>query len=251
MKVQYASDLHIEFPENNSFLKNNPIKPVGDILVLAGDIVPFAVLDKHLDFFKYLSDNFKNTYWIPGNHEYYGSDISQRSNCFTENILPNVQLLNNTTIEIEQVHFIFSTLWTQISETNQWYIKNNLSDFHTIKNNGKALLVNHYNELHANCIEFINKELYSKKGKTVFVSHHVPTFMNYPEKYKGDALNDAFAVELFPLIEKQQPDCWIYGHTHGNIADFTIGKTNMLTNQLGYVKYSEHKYFVNNKVFEI
>ena len=38
MKIQYASDLHLEFSDNWSYLKKNPIKVVGDILVLARDI---------------------------------------------------------------------------------------------------------------------------------------------------------------------------------------------------------------------
>jgi len=36
-------------------------------------------------------------------------------------------------------------------------------------------------------------------------------------------LNEAFAVELFELIEDSGPDYWIYGHHHNNIPDFSIG----------------------------
>ena len=74
MKVQYCSDLHIEFPANEIFLKRNPIVPTGEILILAGDVGLFSEMNKYSEFFDYLSKNFMAVYWIPGNHEYYHGD---------------------------------------------------------------------------------------------------------------------------------------------------------------------------------
>jgi predicted phosphohydrolase len=242
MKLQYCSDLHLEFKENKDFLKNNPLKPNGDILLLAGDIVPFAIMDREKDFFDFCSDNFKQTYWIPGNHEYYHASF--KNGRLSEDIRSNVKLLNNQVIELEGVRLIFTTLWSHISAKNQWYIQKRLTDFHVIKYNGEKFTPQHYNQLHEAALDFLFTSIAKKyKGKMVVVTHHVPTFLNYPEQYKGDVVNEAFASELFDKIEKSKIDYWIFGHHHANMPAFNIGKTTMLTNQLGYVQNNEHKQF--------
>jgi len=251
MKIQYCSDLHLEFPENNEFLMKKPVKPEGDILILAGDIVPFALLDEHSDFFDYVSDNFKITYWIPGNHEYYHSDAVHRSGTFTEQIRTNVFLLNNHVINLNGIRLIFSTLWSKINPANQWVIRQKISDFHVIKFDGKPFTPVHFNRQNQECTNFLTgalKEHYS--GKTLIVTHHVPTFYNYPEKYRGDVLNEAFAVELYDLIERSYIDYWIFGHHHYNCPAFEIGTTKLITNQLGYVKYDEHHLFQPDAVID-
>ncbi|RLD57987.1 MAG: metallophosphoesterase [Bacteroidetes bacterium] len=252
MKIQYCSDLHLEFPENKDFLELNPLRPNGDILVLAGDIVPFVIMEKYNDFFGYVSDNFEQTYWIPGNHEYYHSDIIERSGVLNEKIRGNVTLVNNVSIMCNNTKLIFSTLWSKIRPAYQWQIERGMSDFHVIKNNGFRFSADKFNQLHEESLAFIKKELNAEMpGKKVVATHHVPTFFNYPEKYKGDVLNDAFAVELSGLIEANGPEYWVYGHTHHNSDDFKIGKTELLTNQLGYVRHGEHASFEGGKYFNV
>lgn len=252
LKLQYASDLHLEFPVNREFLRLYPLQPVGEVLVLAGDIVPFAVMDKHKDFFSYVSDHFETTYWLPGNHEYYRFDIAEKSGVLHEKIRNNVFLVNNTSVVHGNVKLIFSTLWSKISPSHQWQIERSMNDFRVIKYKGFRFSGEHYNQLHEESLAFIQNDLKTVKAEKVAVfTHHCPTFMNYPEHYKGDVLNEAFAVELHDLIEASNISCWVYGHHHSNIPEFSIGDTKLITNQLGYVQRNEHRLFESNKVIEI
>lgn len=249
LKIQYASDLHLEFPQNSKFIKENPLQPVGDILVLAGDIVPFAVMEKFDDFFSYLADHFEHTYWLPGNHEYYHFDIADKSVVLNEQIRNNVTLVNNTSVIHNGVDILFSTLWSQISLANQWQIERSLNDFHLIKRNGLHFTSEYYNALHQDSLDFIKQSVNQSNGEKVVVfTHHCPTFLNYPSKYKGDALNEAFASELYDFIESSKISFWGYGHHHCNTPDFFIGNTRLVTNQLGYVQHRENELFATGRV---
>ena len=252
MKIQYCSDLHLEFSANQDFLKSNSILPVGDILILAGDITLLKVKENYKWFFKKLSKNFKAVYWIPGNHEYYHSDLALIKRPLFEKIFENVFLLNNATVIIEDVELIFSTLWSHIPTQHEWTVQKNVSDFFYIRNDGKTIMPKDFNEMHETDLHFIKTEIAKPTTKKrIVVTHHVPTFQHYPPQYKNSEINGAFATELFDVIENSNVDYWIYGHHHSNTADFKIGKTTMLTNQLAYVHQQEHLLFRNDKIIEI
>jgi predicted phosphohydrolase len=254
MRLQIASDLHLEFPENRYYMKLNPLEIAGDILLLAGDIVPLRSIDKHRDFFNFLSDHYKHTYWVPGNHEYYDFDIANRAGTFQESVRSNVTLLNNCTVELEKIRLHFTSLWSNISKSNAWNIEGSLMDFHLIKFEGQRLSVEQYNRMHAESLAFLQAALHPDPGingegkKNVIVTHHVPTFQHYPPKYLGNFLNEAFATDLDDFIKFFGADYWIYGHHHAATDDFLIGNTKLVTNQLGYIHHGEHGAFNTGRV---
>lgn len=249
MKFQYASDLHLEFSVNNKFIQEHPIMPVGDILLLAGDIVPFQLIDERRDFFKYCSDHFAFTYWIPGNHEYYHGDLIHRTGQFKQEIEPNVQLVNNTWVHHGNTRLIFSTLWTPISNEKALHVQNGLNDYRAIKDDGSLLTTSRSTNLFEENIDFIKSAVANnEQDKCIVVTHHVPTFQHYPKEYRNSDINEAFAVDLDHYIEESGIDHWIYGHHHRNVTAFKIGTTELLTNQLGYVSHNEHKDFMTSQL---
>ena len=252
MKIQYCSDLHLEFKDNELYLRENPIEPEGEILLLAGDIMPFSTIKDHDRFFDYVAKNFKYVYWIPGNHEYYHSDIEQYKSPLKHNIRKNVFLVNNQKIEYKGVNLIFSTLWSRISHQNEWNIERSVTDFYCIKVNGKKFTPMHFNQMHQNDLKFVMDAVQDiEEGKIIVVTHHVPTLINYPEPFLHSSINEAFAVNLSSYIESSGVDHWIYGHHHTNNAAFKIGKTEMLTNQLGYVRHGENRFYQKSTCIEI
>lgn len=68
MRIQYMSDLHLEFQENSRYLRYNELSVTGDVLVLAGDI--FYLKDKTapvMNFWKWASKNYRQVLIVPGN----------------------------------------------------------------------------------------------------------------------------------------------------------------------------------------
>lgn len=252
MKIQYASDLHIEFHQNRDYLREHPLLPVGDILVLGGDIIPFSILERHRDFVSFFADNFETTYWLPGNHEYYKSDISAKSGYLYEAVRSNVFLVNNTSVNLGNAKLVFSTLWSKIKQENAEYVEQEMMDFKLINDKGNPLTAGLFNQLHGECMNFLKRELSEKfTGKTIVFTHYVPTLKYYPEPYKDNILTAAFAVELSDWITTTGVDYWVYGHHHFNAREFKIGNAVMLTNQLGYVMWNEQYGFQPDKYIRV
>src|SRR5690606_2960953 len=99
-------------------------------------------------------------------------------------------------VEIDGIGLLFTTLWSRLSDENQVYVTESLNDFRLIKNKGKALSAYQYNAMYQENLLFLEQSLEEGPAKKVVVTHHVPTYHNYPVQYLGDPLNEAFATDL-------------------------------------------------------
>lgn len=253
MKVQYCSDLHLEFPENYSWLQKNPLIPKGDVLLIGGDTFHLNKKFKDLSFFDIISKQYKMVFLIPGNHEFYGGKDANLGLEFNYElkIRGNIFLVNNTTRIIDDVEFIFSTLWSKIEKQVE-SVRNSMNDFYQIKFQNRLLTVEDYNLLYERSWEFLQPQLHKKSNyKKVVVTHHLPSKECNIEKFKNSPNNEGFCVDLTQDIIYSDVSHWIYGHSHGNKSSFKIGNTTMHTNQLGYVAVNDGKEFGRDFIFEV
>lgn len=271
MKIQYASDLHLEFSMNSKFMKMQGLEPVGDILLLAGDIIYLENrLMEQSHFFNWCSQNFKETIIVPGNHEYY-IDLDANPNKrkyvnladtlvgYERKIRDNVRYLNNKSIVLGDIEIFPTTLWTVTDPRFYVGIQTGMNDCHLITYQDHRLWADDYAEVHNICTDWLDTALRESKAKTkIVLSHHCPTERKEFDTHQaGSGLWSAFHVDMEPFIAGHEIDYWIYGHTHvnsgsGTVVESASGGATLLCNQLGYVALDEETSGFNSKaVIEI
>ena len=253
MKIQYCSDLHMEFHDNMRFMKSLPLEVVGDVLVIAGDIGYLVdTTIPHLRFWKWASENYRQVLMVAGNHEYYNNgDIAVQGESWQKMFLPNVGYDHNKVVRIDNVDFILSTLWSKIPPVDEFAIQNGMNDYAQILYNKHRLIPQNINDEFERNLAFIKKSVMdSDAERIVVVTHHLPTFAALDERHKGSVLNTAYATELGNYIADSRITAWIYGHSHHR-TDLMIGNTHLISNPLGYVFCGESTNFYDSAVIEV
>ena len=139
MKIQFASDIHLELSDNSRFIKSETFEVTGDVLVFAGDTG--YLRDRtlpNLKFWKWASANYREVLLVPGNHEFYGNgDVLAYGDSWSREILPNVHYHQNKVVRIDNVDFILSTLWSHIRPEDEYLVHRGMNDFRQILYNGR------------------------------------------------------------------------------------------------------------------
>ena len=246
LRIQFVSDLHLEFEQNRQWLEENPLEVNGDILLIAGDSAYLDVPESGRDtysqykFWDWASEHYKQVIVCFGNHDFYGYyDLATMPDGYCKQIRHNVYAYYNKVVSLGDVDIIVSTLWSFIEPFDAYQTENSVSDFYRILYNGHRLTADDFNAEHERCFDFIRKAVKESKAKTkIVLTHHVPTQQCTAKVFRGSSINGAFTVELGNYIVDADIDYWIYGHSHRNI-DAQIGKTKILSNQLGYISHGE------------
>lgn len=237
MNIQFASDLHLEVGFNLKYFTANPIKPHGDILVLAGDIMCWCGDYLNHPFWDWASRNFKQVIVVPGNHEFYKDfDLAILKDKSHGLIRENVTWHYNETNVIGGIQFICTTLWSHVPKEMEERYRVNLNDFGCIKLNGKALSVEDYNRLNKECVDFLEEELKSGQENKIVVSHHIPVFDALPDGINLHWSRYLYGNDLNHLLTSSFIKYWICGHLHETTPELRIGNTKVIMNPLGYVK---------------
>lgn len=246
MRIRVLSDLHLEL---SPWV---PPKVSADVTVLAGDI------HSHTHTLDWIEQYIQGpVIYVPGNHEFYGAELHGIRAELKRRAGGRVRVLDNDGIEIEGVRFIGSTLWTdyKLYDTGPEMAfamreaKLHLLDHQCIRcaphvsfSPSQAL------GLHRESVAWLAGELAkSFDGKTVVVTHHLPSMQSVAERFKTSPLSAAFASNLDHWVERA--DLWIHGHTHDNF-DYRLGKCRVVCNPRGYVRERNERTEVENKAFQ-
>jgi predicted phosphodiesterase len=245
--------MEFEWPEAMELVL--PPEDQYDAVVLAGDI------GSHTHGLEWAIRQFsKHVIYVPGNHEYYGAHIHglrvELRKCAA--LYPHVHLLDDGVVELgdpatngtEAVRFIGATLWTNFRLFGDTLAqigcqmhdaKYGMLDFQVIrKGNGNTFEPADSVQMYNRSASFIGDELRKPfEGKTVVVTHHLPSARSVVERYRTSLLSAGFASHLDGLVERA--DVWVHGHTHDRL-DYDLGKCRVVCHPRGYPSEQQAPY---------
>jgi hypothetical protein len=246
MKVQIASDLHLELLRRDPRLRSWQVvepAPNATLLILAGDIHQgAAAVEAFVD-------------WpvpvliVPGNHEAYESTIETSLAAMQAAAKgTQVRVLQREVAIIEGVRFVAATLWSDPAVMGEREaaarvaLMQTMVDYRLIATDRpgaeplERLTIDETTHHHRRDRAWLEAELNQVfAGPTVVITHHLPSQRSIAPRYAGSLSNAGFVSELDSLMGAERVQLWIHGHTHSSF-DYTVAGTRVVCNPRGYAR---------------
>lgn len=222
MKIQYFSDLHLEFG-NLPFPHTD-----ADVIVAAGDI------GLGLQGLQWLKQARTPVVYVAGNHEFYQNELHETLLGLRRySAGSQVHFLERDCFIYKGVRFLGCTLWSELDDRHVEALRGRVSDFKCIRYGNNPLLLTDYVRMHRQSMAWLEEELAKPyHGATVVVTHHAPlqrSWRGLPTSVK----RSAYCNTLDSLMNRYAITAWFHGHTHF-VNDYTAHGARVLCNPRGY-----------------
>ena len=252
LKIQIASDLHIEFYGGSDNIPyEDIIVPKAPVLALLGDI-GLAYTESLRRFLHYQAGRFETVLFLAGNHEYYNHDGDRYSvfeqQKWLEDVCKekdNIIFMEKTAVDLQGVRILGTSLWSEVPKEYREIAQASMNDYnlcymHRASEFPRQLTAAFTTKWHRDSVQWLEKELKEAKDRgqpALVLTHHTPSMTDTSNpKYDGSDLNHCFSTNLRDGLMTDYTDTiktWACGHTHYNF-DFKVGNSRLLSNQRGY-----------------
>ena len=205
MMFDLVSDVHLDHSLEG--LQNILAAAVSDTLVISGDWCEMRS-ELWASSLKAVCGRYRNVIYVLGNHEHYWST-------FVDPGIPNLHILDNSSVVIGGVKFAGTTLWFPESWKTNMY-KRSLNDYRCISNFQPGLW-------HSKAQRFL-----AETEADVFITHHAPSNLSIHPSFADNPLNCFYVGPA-----KVKGKVWVHGHMHRPV-DYNIGSTRVVSNPFGY-----------------
>lgn len=238
--IKHCSDIHLEINGYYDFLADHHTED--DILLVAGDLIPAAALRKpklkaiFKDTLKSW-ERYKQVLIIPGNHDYYHSDINIAESIIFQAIeksgAKNVLYGSKISYEHDGIVILGCTLWTDFDKYNPVTMlqsESYMNDYAIIKNGNRLLVAEDTYRLHTDHLSWLEREVGKTKKPVLVMTHHAPLYQSSTYSNMVGAYCSDLSATLW-----QHPNirAWIHGHTHTPV-NYTFNDTTIVSNPRGY-----------------
>lgn len=232
MNLHFRSDIHHIV---NDGIPEPDYPANAEVIVLAGDI-------EDPEHAKQLASERpeRSVIVVLGNHDYwYTHEKSVRTGhlAYAEKSLPNLHVLENSSIDINGVHFVGSCLWGGGGADSNGFadyadtqlLRRNLNDFHQIKDGWNP---DEMRKLNLISRKYLVKEIQDHPG-CVVITHFPPMVSVLNPEYERDRISEIYYSagmdwEIAELMNIHKvPKLWIFGHSHSKV-DKTLGSPDSL-----------------------